>query len=414
VTITNSGGGGGSGRVGINLYLSASGMLDSSAVLVAAPSSSGRAITLASGKTATFVVPFVGPHVAPGTYTLLAQLVPLARFTADEASQLAAAAPSTLVSAGNVFGTVGKHHLSLTISDASGNSAVLSLTGPGLGSVTQSGGVTDLVVAGTNPFNTLRITTSGAPFTFRSITVTGALKSFVGYQAAVTQSLSIAGGVSRVSLAGAGTPAGPGASVTLGGTTPLTLSLGNMEGATLGTSAFVRSLTAAAWNAGAILAPYIKTLTVNGPMSASVDVSGGGRVESATVGTLAGGTWAVSGSLLSLRVLGAMANARIFAGADAGSDNVLGTADDVYRRAMINSTFVGGDLTSGLVAAGAAPPSGQTIDTAITLLPHSAIRSITVGGALSGDSRFLASSLPPNARVNGARVSTAGDPRFHP
>ncbi len=174
----------------------------------------------------------------------------------------------------------------------------------------------------------------------------------------------------------------------------------------------LKSLTASSWESGSIIAPSISTLTVKGDLSADVLLHSGGKITTATINSISGGDWAVPGGIGTLKILGTISAADIFAGTDSGPDNVLGTSDDLYIAAVISTLYIGGDDNGALIAAGAAPASGSTIFGTLQLLPKGAIRSITVKGAASADSRFLAVSLPASASIGGAKVATAGDARF--
>jgi hypothetical protein len=67
-----------------------------------------------------------------------------------------------------------------------------------------------------------------------------------------------------------------------------------------------------------------------------------------------------------------------------------------------------------VVVAGAAPsPDGGTIQVAAVVLAKSVIGAITVKGIVSGDSRFLAATLPATATIAGVKVNTKTDRRFH-
>ena len=137
------------------------------------------------------------------------------------------------------------------------------------------------------------------------------------------------------------------------------------------------------------------------------------KLQTATLGTVDAGDWAIAGGIGILRINGDLSNASIYAGANAGKDKTLGTADDTFSTTTISSVFVGGDVTSSLIAAGASPLTGDTIFTGFTLLKKSAIRSIVIRGQASSDSRFLAASIPARVNVGGVLVATATDPRFH-
>ena len=316
------------GQVGIDLFASPDGRLDASAVpLRAFPSHASVHPTI--GRSITIATHFAVGTLAPGTYTILAQLTPLRKFTAGNIYPAAASSPRTFQAAGDAFGNVGGRKILATVTTPDGRSAVLSIVGRGTGSFTQSAGAVDIAVSGTGPASRLQIA-SRRGFSMRNVTVAGPLAS--------------------------------------------------LDSA---------------------------NVTING------NVTIGGTVRFAVIGGISGGTWAVAGGIGTLRVLGNVSAARIFAGANAGPDNVLDTADDSYAAAVIDSIRIDGSDTSSVIAAGAAPPAGGTINTGLTLLPGGRIKSVTVRGAVGQDSRFLAALIPVTALLAGARVAPATDPHFH-
>lgn len=413
LSFTNGGAGVANGRISVDLFLSTSRTLDAAAIPVSAPSLQNRQLTVGVGGTATVTGNFKLGAYAPGTYFLIAQIVPVARLTSDEFTTATLTDPSRFQAAGMVFGTIGTHkNMTLAVTDDSGDRAILSISGNGSGAVTQSAGLTDVALSGTDSSSRLVITPARGTFAFDAITDTGSLAAITGNRATVTGRLTIAGSIGAITLAGLGQ--GGAMPVTLGSGTTVTLSLGNVAGVDLNSATPIRTLTASNWVGGQIVAPSIQTLTVRGTFDPDVLVHGSGTIQSATLGAVDGGTWAVGGSIGTLRVNGNLSNASIYAGADAGSDDVLGTSDDRYTVATISAVFVGGADTSTLIAAGAAPAPGGSIQSGVVLLPKAAIRAITVRGPVSDDARFLAAVLPARATLAGAIVPTATDPHFQP
>jgi hypothetical protein len=241
--------------------------------------------------------------------------------------------------------------------------------------------------------------------------VSGGLARLDASGVSITSGLTINGGAAQLSLGSAG-GAGPGATIQIGAGAAPSLTFGTMTGVTLQSGAVIRNLTAASWTGGAIIAPQIDRLTVSGAMSANVLIHNGGGMQTIRVGTITGGTWAVPGGFTTLRVAGDVSGARIFAGADAGADNVLGTADDIFKRAAIGSILIGGNVISSTIAAGAVPASGTNLSGGFVILPRSPIFKIIVGGTVSADSRFLARPLPAKVAIAGIAVATSADPRF--
>jgi hypothetical protein len=413
VLITNGGDGAGSGKVSIELYLSPDGTLDSSAIPLSVPSFQNRGIHLGRGGATAVKAKVVAGTLPAGMYSVIAALVPGAGYTANEVSQAPVVSPITLQAAGMVFGDIGTHNgLKLKVTDPSGNVATFSITGPGSGAVTQVNGVNQVTVTGVAANSKLNIVNHGA-FTIGAITITGSLNSITGHSATLGGDLSVSGAINAITLAGVAAPDGSNVAITLGaGLTP-TLSLGNVGAATLTSVAAIKNLTATSWQAGAIDAPSINLLTVKGAFGADVRTHSTGAVVTAKLGSITGGTWAVAGAIDTLHVSGAVSNATIFAGADSGPDDMLGTSDDIFTAAIIGTLFIGGADTSTLIVAGGSfPPGANPIFGSLTLLPGGVIRSIVVKGAASADSHFLADKLPHTVNIDGVPTTTATDPRF--
>ena len=412
IIVQNLGGGTADGSVGVKLFLTQNGTIDASAIPLGVRTLFSHVVRLGPGKAESFVVPFSTPSVPAGRYIIAAQLVAARRFTAGQVTQGVAVSSTPVQAAGDIFGTLGTHsHLTFTASDSAGHQAVLSLSGPGMGTVTQRGSVTDVDVTGTTAGSVLHIVTRGGAFSFGTIRVSGALARFDAPGASVTAGLTIQGGAAQVSLGSAGGP-GPGTSLIIGAGSPSSFTLGTLSGVTLQAGTVIRNLTAASWTGGAIIAPQIDRLTVSGTMSANVYVHNGGGIQLVRAGAISGGTWAVPGGFTTLRVTGDVSGARIFAGADAGADNVLGTADDIYKRAAIGSILIGGNVLSSTIAAGAVPASGTNLSGGFVVQPRSPIFKIKIGGSVSTDTRFLARPLPAKVVIAGMSVATSADPRF--
>jgi hypothetical protein len=413
ITLIDAGGGPANGRIAVNFYLSPDGQIDSSAFAIPVPAFQNHSMHIASGKTLTLTANLVAGSYPPGTYKLIAQIVPLTGLTPDEFQQTTLVSSTRLQAAGLVFGTVGTHHFAkLTLTDANGVVGTLSLSGTGTATVTQTAAGPDVVITGASANSNLVISNKGGPFTIDNIQVVGPLGNIEGKAAAVTGGLSVSGGTPNVTLASVGLPTGEPMPFTLGGSAATTLSLGSVGNVALKSSAPIKTLSATNWLAGSISAPSIINLKITGTLGADVLTHSGGKITSATIGSVANDTWAVSGGIGTLRINGDFTDARIFAGADAGNDNVLGTTDDRYTVATITNVFVGGADISSLIAAGAGPAPGGNINAGIVLIPKGAIHSITVRGTVTDDSQFLAAVLPRTASLAGATVLTATDPHF--
>ena len=237
-----------------------------------------------------------------------------------------------------VFGTIGTHKgLKLKVTDPSGNVATFSINGPGSGAVTLVNGVNQIAITGVAANSAVNITNHGA-FTIGDMTVSGSLNSITGRTATLGGNLSIRGAIKTITLAGVAAADGSDIAINLGaGLTP-TLSLGNVATATLTSAGAIKSLLANSWQAGAIDAPGITALTVKGAFGADVRTHAHGIITAARLGSITGGTWSIAGAIDMLHVTGAVSNATIFAGADAGPDDMLGTSDDVFTAAILGAS----------------------------------------------------------------------------
>ena len=431
VTIANGGGAVARGVVAVNLYLAHGNTIDSSAVLLR---SVRRSVVIGSGQSLTLAPAFAVGTMPGGSYNLIVELVPISKFTADQVPTTPVVGSAPLLAETNVFGTVGSHpNIRFTATDAAGNKANLWITGPGTGNVSTRGGAIDVQVTGTTTASVLHIVTSGtSAFTFGTVHVAGALAELSGSQASVTGTFTIDRSVSQFNLHDAGTsntsgsgggvtplaivrnavtpPTQVGASISIGSGANTSFAFGTMENVTLHTAAPIGKLTATTWGGGQISTPWINNLIVSS-MSGDVFVHNGGEIVNAQIGSISGGTWVIAGGIKTFNDRGNVDSATIYAGVDAGADNTLGTADDAYGTASIDSILIGGSDLSSKIIAGAKPVSGNDLSS-FTLQQGSRIGPIVVRGVASSDSRFIAPSLPAVATIQNAKVTTATDPRF--
>src|SRR6185437_7368370 len=362
VTITNGGGAVARGVVAVNLYLAHGNTVDSTAVLLR---SVRRSVVIGSAQSLTLAPAFAVGTMPGGPYNLIVELVPVSKFTADQVPTTPVVGSAQLLAQTNVFGTVGSHpNIRFTAIDAAGNKANLWITGPGTGNVSTRGGAIDVQVTGTTTASVLHIVTSGtSAFTFGTVHVAGALAQLNGSQASVTGTFTIDRSVSQFNLHDAGTsnssgngggvtplaivrnavtpPTQVGASISIGSGAITSFSFGTMENVTLKTAAPIGKLTATTWGGGQISTPWINNLFVNS-MSGDVFVHNGGEIVNAKLGSISGGSWVIAGGIKTFAVRGNVDSATVFAGVDAGADNTLGTADDAYGTASIDSIVIGG------------------------------------------------------------------------
>jgi hypothetical protein len=409
VTITNGGDQPAHGKVSVNLYLSPDGIIDANAIPLKAPSLANRNIHLGIGGVITIKANVVAGAYPAGVYYLVAQLVPVATLSAGDISQAPVVSASAYYAEGMVFGTVGKHrNIKLKVTDPAGHSATFSLKGPGLGSVVETNGAVEVSIGSTSGASKLTIAGHGS-FTVDTIDVVGSLNGILARGAVVGGSLTITGGVKSVDLAGVDADA----AVTIGKGASPTLSLGVVAFANLTSASKIKTLTASSWQGGVIDAPSIGNLLINGSIGADIHTHSFGKLTSAKIGSVTGGTWAIAGDIGAIKIAGALSNANLFAGADTGPDDNLGTTDDIFTAAAIGSLFVGGADTSSLVVAGGSiPPRGAGVIGPVTVDTGGALRALLVRGAVSPDAKFIANRIPSAVSLNGVRVATAGNLHF--
>lgn len=411
VEITNEGDASGGGKLSIDLYLSPDGVVDSSAIALTAPSLQNRSLHLGIGKSATFKTNITAASYPAGTYYLLAQLVAGTGIASENVSQTAAASAITYQAAGMVFGDVGSHKgLRLKTAGSNGSVATLSITGPGAGTLTQTGGVDQITVTGTTAAS--HVTLSGS-LSVDTLDITGPINTIEARGMTLTGGLTVGGGAKTIVIAGALSTDGSNIAITTGAGVPTAFTLGNVGNVTLTDFSEIKTLTANAWQAGAIDAPSIGNLVVNDSFGADIRVHDSGKLTSAKIGAVTGGTWAIAGDIGTIKIAGAVTGLNLFAGADTGPDDALDTSDDIFAPASIGSLFVGGAVNSSLIVAGGSfPAMSNPISASLSALPDSAIRSIVVDGTLSSDTEFFAAHLPQVVKVDGSSLRTAVDARF--
>lgn len=411
--ITNSGNATANGKISASLYLSPDGMVDSSAILLDTPPLANKSIHLSRGGSTTITAHVAPGTITPGAYYLVAQIAPVAVFTADEVSQTSTASAMSYQAAGMVFGTIGKHGgLRLKLDDPNGTLVTFSLSGPGSGAVTETGNSLNISTAGTTSASQLTIA-SAAANTILGITVNGSLATLQARNTTLVQSLAINGGVNTINLAGVSPGAAGAASITLGSNKSSSLSLGNVGALDLTSAAPLQRVSAANWQSGTIGAPTISSLLVPGTFDANVRTHANGKIANAKIGSITGGTWAVAGNIGTLRLTGNLSNANLFAGADTGPDDLLGTSDDVFASAIIGSFWIGGNITSSTIGAGVSIPVTTTgVYGPFTPIAKGAIHSIVVVGTIDSSTLFVAAKIPATAKIGNVATKTAMNGNF--
>ncbi|MDB5302499.1 MAG: hypothetical protein JWM97_48, partial [Phycisphaerales bacterium] len=259
----------------------------------------------------------------------------------------------------------------------------------------------------------LKITAGkSGPATIDAVTVNGVIGAFDASGAFIDSSLTFLGNVGQVTLGDVGAGGGAVAQITLAGKAHATIAGKVLQGVRLTAAGPISSLQTGTWaGQNTIIAPSIGTINVKGDFAATIALQG--SLHAATItGSVTGGAWAVPKGIGSLTVNANFSNTRIFAGANAGPDNQLGTTDDTFAAATIGPVKIKGAVFSSEIAAGLSPSPGSTITGPVVLLPHGKIASLSVGGMVTPDTRFLAAVLPAMAILAGQKVQTATDPHF--
>lgn len=196
--------------------------------------------------------------------------------------------------------------------DASGDTVIVSMKGPGTGTVrfagTRPADATGIDLRGTAAATTLLIRTGPAGTSTGDVTVDGALKAFTGKFADLTGALSVGGPLGKVLLRSAA--------------------------------------------GGAVTAPSVRSITVRGNFSADVAVGTIGVLKIA--GALAGADVRAN-SLIGKVIAGSVRDSRLLAGVAGPVQSLPQSADFVNRGAVIRSvairTRIGAGFSNALVAA---------------------------------------------------------------
>ena len=335
---------------------------------------------------------------------------------------ITAATPQTAVLTGSATATVGgtaetvnsfDKKKALSYTDPAGHAVVVRLAGPGTGQLLFVNGVTSpaqIGLTGTTAGTTVTVTVAGGAATpLGQITATTPVGGFTAPSATLADGGTFSGGLARGTF---GSVTGP-VTLTIGGTARPTLRFGAVSGLTLTSAAPIAGLTAASWS-GPIAAPAVSTLKVTGAFAGDLALTGAGvDLNSAALGSVAGGTWTLAGSANAVRVGGNLASATI---------TLTGTAG----RYAVNSLTVGGTLSAttiraagGINAVKAGTVTGSTVyagvSPTVTGLPTAAtafasaatINSFTANGFAGSD---VAASTLTHVKVAGVTTANGGVP----
>ncbi|WP_447979418.1 LEPR-XLL domain-containing protein [Candidatus Nitrospira bockiana] len=118
-----------------------------------------------------------------------------------------------------------------------------------------------------------------------------------------------------------------------------------------------------------------------------------------SLGSIAGGSL-YADAVKGLSVLGSVSSSTITIGSQSDASPLLGTF------------YASGAVSGTIVRVGVSAVDGIFGNGNDTIRVSPAIRLVTIGGTLSSDSRFIASTRPTAVEINGVNVSPSGDSRF--
>jgi hypothetical protein len=355
----------------------------------------------------------------------------------------------------------------LTHSLPDGSKEIFSLT-TGTGTLSQDdSGNLSITTTGTSISSTLSVAVSGKTkfASLSQITTDAPLGTLNLSKVNLTGGgLTIAGDSKKVFLAAVTSSA-----LAFNGSSPLSMTLGNVSDTTVQstqpfTSLSANSFLSSAAHVSSITAPWIGTLNCKTEFLPDLTLDGSGApgglaLNTANVkGDVGGSTWKIAGNINTLNMLtgfdgffngcitgnvktlnigngiygsnlaaanfgtvkvgNSLSVARLLAGTNFGADGVLGGGDDTFAAGKIGSIKVGNSTNNAVVAAGLVL-ADETLSSNVliltdndSLLPNSSIGPITVNNTLSTNSHVLAATLPPTARIHFKPVPTVSDPRF--
>jgi RHS repeat-associated protein len=263
--------------------------------------------------------------------------------------------------------------------DAAGRTVVVTLSGPGTGTLSfLAAGDADPVeftLTGTTAATRVTVTAAGKAGTLSvgDVSVTGSLAAFTAATSDLVGSFAITGTLGSLSLDDAVSGA---TTVTIGGAGVATaIRFGTVQDLSLTTAAPIKSLSVASWTDGpaasdSLSAPSIGTLTVAGNFDPVVTLTGAAvDLRSAAIrGSVTGGSWTLTGSATTVSIRGS----------DAAS----------LSATSVHSMQVGGNLSAAtitLTATGAKVVDLATLSvtgtvTGSTVTAAAGVGTVTVGG----------------------------------
>ena len=243
-----------------------------------------------------------------------------------------------------------------TYTDASGDLVVVSMKGPGTGTVQFSGttgGNADaigLTLDGTTEATSLVIKARGAGTSVGDVTVNGSLKNFNGKTTDLIGNLAATGSVGKLSLRSAG----GGRTITYSaGAAPVSVALGSVSELSFNSAAPVKSIKATQWldadaTPDVIVAPLVQSIAVRGEFGAGVTTD---TILRGRFGSMRGSD-VRAGTAVGTISAGAMSNSRVIAGVQPAVTALPASlADFANPAASIRSVSVKGAFGNSLVAA---------------------------------------------------------------
>lgn len=297
-----------------------------------------------------------------------------------------------------VFGIVNGKRTSLKVNLDSTHTANFSLSGGSATAFQSSEGIDLEVTDISGAILTVTVTHRGS-ISFGNINLTGNLKTFDAAAGVLAGTLSVSGDVGHVDIG-----AIPGQVSIAGGVSGW---IGGDLAGTFAAGGGVGSLKLGGVSGNVNAAGNIATLRTT---SVSGTLYSGGELGRATVGALSGRI--VSASVIANLTAASMAGATVLAGANLGSDGLLGgtgSAQDSFAAGTIDALDVTGAISSSFIGAGVAPfdgtfGSGSDTAAGVGLIKLLHARSADAATRFES-SAFGVADLP-------RKVNVATDPRF--
>ncbi|MBX3670121.1 MAG: choice-of-anchor D domain-containing protein [Rhodocyclaceae bacterium] len=399
---------------------------------------------------------------AAGSYQLIASIDPASQIPENDETNNSFSVPGTLdVNWG--FGTVPGHagNALLKLMDADGSLVQFALSGPGSGQVSRFGDAFDVTLTGSNTSTVVSITASGGDgrASLHDFVADASLASLNAPAADLGGNIQIHGSLGVLTLGDVADP--HFINIDVAGATGLRFTARHVQDLSLSSAGPIAQINVADWHDSdrndLIRAPSINQISSSGDFMAGLELTGasqGFTLLAANIGgTLGSGLWNVSGRALQinaqsiapdwmgsftsalqmlnvradmsgmvatpalqiLTVGGDLTNARLFIGANLGSDGQFGgsgSAADSFGPGTLARLRVSGDIVDTQIRVGVDPVDGIYDNGNDQLISVGGMQEISVGGAMSGDTTIQAANLPLRSRIGGATVTTTSLSQF--